>query len=168
MAGQDQNGNETEVLENPFLTKTRLLQGAALVEEVETELGVFRIRPLTDGERARADALAVRGITTKGRPSEIQDAEVQMDLEMVTSNEWEVKFFILAAGLSISKDPKERFSVGEVKLMRLGEAIITKLLNRIRYISGMPDAEELVRRFRGKQPGSGLNPPDSSGGNAPG
>jgi len=157
MNGQG-NGDEAVI----YLTKELLLKGVEHVEEVETEMGVFRLRPLTDGEKAKVDALAVRGMKGKSKRSEMGDMEMEVDLESVTNNTWDISFHILAYGLSA--DRKQSWSPNEVKNLTLPKTVRELLVATIRRISGLESAEEMLRKFRGASRGADAGGADPGAG----
>lgn len=128
-----------------MLTKERLLRGAAMVEEFETEVGIFKIRPLNKGEQAKADTLAIRGIKTKGKASTARDPEMEMDVETLIKNDWDVKFHIIACGLSVEKT---KFTAGEVRMFQIPNTVMDQLADRIREISGMKEVNDMLQKFR--------------------
>lgn len=132
-----------------YVTKELLLKGAKHIEEVTTSIGIVRVRPLTEGEKARIESLTVKGIKAKGKQNQMTAMDVEMDMEVLIQNDWEVRFHLLAAGLSV--DPQKPFTLPEVKSMALPKEISNQLLEAIRKISGLPSAEEILRRFRERQ-----------------
>lgn len=148
----------TENMEEIYLTKERLLKGIRLVEEVRTRMGIFKVRPLTEGEKARVESLSVRGIKAKGNRQSFNNMDLEMEMEKVVENEWEVRCHILAAGLSVDK--ANTFTVGDIKSLSLDKEVSTQLVTQIRSISGMPRPEEVLRRFRAITGGQGSISPD--------
>jgi len=142
-------------LEKMYLTKERLLKGASKVEEVETDLGVFRIRALNNGEKAHVESMAVKGLSQTralgpdGKPVK-EGGTMTVDLELAIKNDWDVKFFILSCGLSVEKSGKERWSPGDVRALDLPQDVFDLLLNSIGELSGLKKGKgvaELVGNF---------------------
>ena len=137
-----------------YVTKELLLNGIKHVEEVETPLGIFKIRPLSDGEKARVQSITVKGIMARGKRDNMMDLDVTVDMEAMVLNEAESRFQMLAYGLSAEKTV---FTVADVKNCNLDPAIRDRLLAEIRRISGLPSGEEALRRFREQQARPGIS-----------
>jgi len=152
---------EDNDIERVMLTKELLLKGTKHREEVETEVGVFTIRPLNKGEQARADSLAVRGIKTKGKASNAKDPDMEMDMEGLIKNDWDVKFHVIACGLSVDK--RNKFSPGEVRMMDVPNKIMNALAERIKEISGMKEVKDLLDSFQPDGSGERDGPTDPGG-----
>lgn len=155
--GQERNDEREEL----YLTKARLLQGTRCIEEVSTPLGVFRVRPLSEGEKARIEALSVKGIKAKGKREAFANMDLEMEMEQVVANDWEVRFHVLAFGLSVDK--ANTYTVAEVRSMSLTREIVTQLVLKIRDISGMGRPEDILRRFRSESGGTGPVDPAENG-----
>ncbi|MCP4569892.1 MAG: hypothetical protein GY841_20115 [FCB group bacterium] len=157
------NGTNAEEVGKVFLTKAQLLQGKRAIHYLETEEeGTFAYRPLTDGEVHECDARSCKGVKAsmpdgakKGKVQKTDadgnpvlkknglplmvDAEpdLEMDMQVVMTNDAEVEFMILAAGLSIDKHNK--YSPKEVRGLSWKNKENRKLLlAAIREVSGMP------------------------------
>jgi len=129
-----------------------LINGAAHVELIETEIGVFGVRPLTNGERAQVKARRGMGLKQKtrvdpvtGQPSGAIDMEI--DLEKSELADEEAKFLALAFGLSVEG---ESYSVRDIKRWTAPEGVLDTLYERICEISGMASSpqEQLKELFR--------------------
>lgn len=150
-----------------FITKELLVKGFRKIEDVHTEVGIFQVRPLMDGEKAKIDALSVRGIKASGKREDIQNMDINLDMEQVITNDWDIRFLIMSCGLSIEKG--KPITVGDLKGASLSDAVVKKVVGEIRRISGMSDptvVNAALRRFRGEPTGPAANNPDNIGGDA--
>jgi hypothetical protein len=129
-----------------IMTRAKLLKGKAFTKEVRTDIGVFTVRPLDNGEQAVSAGFPLKGVKAKGTPDDIDNPEMDVDIEQSVLNKWEQKFFILSCGLSTGKE--ERYTVRDVKTMGLPNEILNQLVEIIKDISGMGgEAEALLRKF---------------------
>lgn len=151
-----------------IVTKDELLSGTKNVHEIETRIGVFRVRPLNYTERAHAEAMAVRGMSTKvtgTTKEEVEDATVDVDAEKTTKCSYQSNAYILARAFSIPGETE--WAVDEIDKIVLPDDVKNQLLREIYRISGLKrkkkgktaepteeeDAEEL-RNFREESEGS--------------
>jgi hypothetical protein len=141
----EENGQTRE--DKIVMTKERLLKGADLVEEFEIENMVFQIRPLKKGEQAKAEAMAVKGVKASGKQRDAKNPNVEMNMEHLIANDWEVKFYVVACGLSVSKKVKDSFSVNDVKNMNITTEVLDALNSKIRDISGMKEVDDNLDSF---------------------
>jgi len=145
-----------------YLTKQQLLEGAAHVEEVSTEIGIVRVRPLTNGEQAAAEAIAMKGVKAKGRAMDLNNPEVELNPEQGVRNDWQFIFHVAACGMSIDKHNK--WTVKELENSTIKKTILLKLVDRIKDISGMTEvAEARARDFRKDAGGPEVDGADSDG-----
>ena len=145
MAGQDNDSGGV------LMTKALLLAGNKHSEDVATSMGVFKIRPLTEGEKARIEAVSVKGIKASGKSNAMQSLDVTMDLDTMVANDYEVKAMTLAADLSVGQ---EKWGANDVKSISLPPDVISLLLTKIREISGMANVDDIIRKFRSQQGGA--------------
>lgn len=147
-----------------YVTKAMLLEGSAWTEDVETDQGLFRVRPLTGGEKAKIAALRVKGFKGQGKGANPDNMDYNMDMEAAVTNEWEATFYILSFGLSVKGG--EVWSLRDVKAANFERETKAKLVSAIKRISGMEvTVKEALANFR---PDEGREPPsptDSSGRN---
>lgn len=134
-----------------FTTKAALLEGFALIKDVEIEGHNFRIRPLTFGEQTKIESITYKGVeaTQKGRGGKVELGEQELKLKMdhYTANDWEAKIMTVAFGLSVDKNTK--FAPDEIRRLAFPRPILNGLLQEIRTISGMnAEASEDVETFR--------------------
>ncbi len=133
--------------EDLFLTKARLLQGADYTEDIETDMGVFRIRPLTDGEKAKFEALAVKGVKAEPVGNNNQNLKMSADMEQLLLNQHEAEFYLIACGLSF--DNRHDFKPAEIKRIIFKGNSRALLVAKIKEVSGMDSgASEILELFR--------------------
>ena len=154
MTGENDSGQA-------FVTKAQLLEGAKAVHEVETSIGRFHIRPLREGEKAKIEALAVKGIKASGKSDRMQSLDVSMDLDIMVNNDHEVNAHILSYGLSCGG---ENFSLTDIKNINFPPDVSKVLVNKIREVSGMVNVDDIITQFREKQARSRIGNPDIDGG----
>lgn len=132
-----------------MVTKERLLNGVRQVETVETPSGMVRIRPLTKAERARVEAVALKGIKAMSHGAGLSSME--MDMEQLINNDFESQMIILACGLSV--DENTRFTLKELKESTMDGDTQEILLKAIGELSGLSEnTYRKVDNFR-KVPG---------------
>jgi hypothetical protein len=121
-----------------YVTKERLLQGAKKIEEVETPLGIVKIRPLTEAEKAKIESLGMKGITAKSKDGKMDGMELNM--ESILANDHESLVLLLSWGLSTD----ERYQPKEIKEATIDPAVRDLLVAKIREISGMGEGTSMI------------------------
>lgn len=154
MTGENESGQV-------FVTKAQLIEGSKAVHEVETSIGRFRVRPLREGEKAKIEALAVKGIKASGKSDRMNSLDVSMDLDIMVSNDADVTIHVLAFGLSCGG---ETFSINDIKQINFPPDVSKVLVGKIREVSGMVNLDAILDQFREKQGRSGLGNSNSDGG----
>ncbi len=124
------------------LTKAMIMQGKGFTSEVELpEMGegvTITIRPLTEGEYAKAQALEGAGLKFKGRPgqlkgkSDMKDLEMEMDIAEIQAAEFRAKSYVVST--CIVSD--EQWTPEDVGMMR-PVGVVDKLVEAIYDISGV-------------------------------
>lgn len=138
-----------------FLTKEQLLQGNKARDEVELTDGRVQIRPLTEAEKSRVEALGMRGLKADVKGG-VMDG-MTMDMEMLTANDFEASYIIIAAGLSVDKE--HRVQVREVKDATFKKGDKEKLVEAILKLSGMDAGVlQMMQAFRQTSAGTGTSP----------
>jgi len=135
------------------MTKAQILEGKRAAEMVEIEkLGcTVEIRPLTDGEWARVEAVQLRGVKTTIRG----DDEVTMDTGKVNDNEHAADLLCCKIGLT------EAWADHELEFLPAGAvAEISKAVQGLSGVgSGDPAKQEAIARvarsFRDESGGAG-------------
>lgn len=117
-----------------IITKSQIIDGIEYRENVKTEMGTFSIRSLKEGERARSSTMIVRGITTKVKPHDIKNMEIEGAGDKIMQNSVDKDHFIIACGLS-SKD--EKWTMDDVKDITFKGDSMGVLLDAIKKLSGM-------------------------------
>lgn len=134
-------------------TMERLLKGKSQVEPVETSIGIVNIRPLTLSEKSKVEQLEVRGIKAQSKGGAMTGMEV--DMEKIMENEYEIKVLVLSCGLSYDRD--HRVQPKEIRESSMDPDVQTQLVNAIMDLSGLKPGgmSAAVDSFRKEQAGSG-------------
>lgn len=135
-----------------MITKEQLLKGVTYREEFEiTDIGKILIRPLSDWEASKIQAMMLQEIDIGGgiAPGEDLQAKITQALSganfsKMISNSAEANWQICAWGI-VDESGKPMFKADEVKQFPPG--LPAKIADRIRLISGI--SEEEVLPFRG-------------------
>lgn len=157
----ENNHNDIDPTE-VMLTKAKLLEGVEEVEQVQTSMGTFKIRPMTEGEKMRAEALVFKGLKASGGIGNLENLKIEGDAEQIFKNQGEYEFYIIMCGLNI-KDG-EKWSIQDVKNIKYKPTVKDTLLRRIQAISGLVDLEQKVTEFFRNTPGDGVGEDDSPSG----
>jgi len=142
--------------ENDILTKEKVLKGKDYTETVEISIGTFNIRPLTIGEKATIKSLSLKDIKATGKVND-SNPEIQVDLKTQSEQASLADFSLIACGLSCEN---EKWSVAEVKQIKITDDDVTKLVNAILNISHAEVGDILPFRYQ-KQGSPELKNPDS-------
>ena len=125
------------------LTKAALLGGKAFTEDVSISCGVVKIRSLDIGERAFADTLMAKGMTTQTQVGKTPIVEATADI--TTRNNSAYEHYLMACGLSI--EGGETWTTAEVSKLKITAMDQRELVQAIERISGVSEARDTARRF---------------------
>jgi len=143
-----------------FVTKERLLNGKSQRETIETSLGPVEVRPLTNAEKGKVEALSVKGISVKSKGGNLDGMEI--DLEKTFISDYEANMVILACGLSVSKEV--RYTVKDLKESTMEQDVQDALIGGIKELSGMTGvAAGIVSSFRRNSGGERAGDVDPDG-----
>ena len=112
-----------------------VINGSNHIEPVETEIGLFKVRPLTIGERSQIKAMAWRAISArKDKKSQLDkpDMDISLSMDAVKESQDEQRFMVLAKGLSCNG---KEFEIEQIKSWIIKESILDLLFDRILAIS---------------------------------
>jgi len=150
---------------NHVTVKSLIVNGKEHVEDVETEVGVFKVRPLTKGEKDRIAAIENRGATTNasGKGRKMQrggdpDVDVTIDHEKLAEAQAEAFNLTLACGLSVGD---EKVTVEDIKKLDVPDRVLDTIYIKIRLISGVATRD--VAAFPGDSERTGLSVVDDNG-----
>lgn len=143
-----------------FLTKEALLQGNQAREVIQLTDGPVQVRPLTEAEKGKVEALGMRGLKAQVKGGELDG--INMEMEMLTLNDYEAGYIIIAAGLSVSKE--QRVQPVEVKNATFKKGDKEALIAGILKLSGMDAGVlEMMQAFRKGAVGKGTGADDPVG-----
>lgn len=136
--------------------KARLLKGAAHHEDLEVpELaaddfdGVVQVRPLTEGEQAEVEALAMTGQVVRGKVGE-RPTDSEVDVVASAQGQQRARRLRVAYGLSVD----EKWSPADVA--KLPPAAVTRISRKVRELTGGEGGlDDEAAAFRGDDTGSG-------------
>jgi hypothetical protein len=118
-----------------------VVNGSDHVEPVETEIGLFHVRPLTIGEKALLKTLPWKSINASAtadmiKPGESmpKDMNISIGVDVIREMQNEQKFLTLSYGLSCRK---KTMTVEKVKSMTVSDKVIDTLFEKILEISGV-------------------------------
>jgi len=136
-----------------------VVNGKNHVEPVETEIGIFYVRPLTVGEKAALKIMPWKSInasikTDMKKGSVPKDMDVTIGMDVMRAAQDEQKFATLAHGLSCRG---KMWTLEKIKNMTISEKILDVLFEKILVISEV--SKEELRPFSEFR--SGLQPGDS-------
>ena len=121
-------------LDEMLTTKEQLLSGEDYFEKVQTDMGTFKIRSLTEGEKTRAEAMVARGMVAKNSPINPSVFTMEGEGEKVMQNQSDCTHYIIACGLSVKP---VKWTMDEVKKVTFKPGVVDILQKRIETLSGM-------------------------------
>lgn len=145
------------------LTKKDIINGVLNTEWIYfTELkGELQLRPLTDAQWTKIESIRTRGVSISGMPNvdmndksniDMSDVNLTMDLEKITTAEFEADCLALTYGLVAESD----WTIEEVKNLQPA-GIVRKIADKIYDLSGIKPKtlgtdmrSEAVKSFREK------------------
>ncbi len=128
-----------------LMTKAKLLAGIDDPIECETEMGVFPIRPMTEGEKTTAEAMLFKGLKASGGISNLENLKIEGDAERIYLNQAEYEFYILMCGLNVKGG--DQYSINDVKKVVFKGNTKSVLVKKIMEVSDLISAEEKAAAF---------------------
>jgi len=143
------------------ILESLVINGKEHGEPVETELGVFYVRPLTIGEKAILKAMPFKSLgdisaLTDGKGTIPKDINVSVNIASMQEKQVEQRILTLAYGLSCKG---KKFTSENIKQWTIAEKILDVIYEKILKISEVSIAS--LQPFSAIIRGSGASIPDS-------
>lgn len=141
------------------LTKAQLIGGIEETIDIDTPMGIFKARSLTEGEKTRAEALLFKGLKASGGIANLGQLKIEGDAQTIYTNEADCDFYIIMCGLNIKDGDK--WSIKDVAKIRFKDDTRAVLVKAISEFSNFQNAVEKANEFFRDNTGEGTSNNDS-------